>query len=336
MVNTFRRDKEVLLTICVTTFNHARYIQPAMDSFLSQQTDFNFEILVHDDSSTDGTTAILRQYEKDYPSTVHVYYEKENQWGKGTYKGGYNRGLLYPSARGRYIAVCEGDDCWIDPHKLQRQVDYLEMHPDVLFTCHAAKVVDGTSGNELSAMGMGNEEHDLTPPEIIRNWGVPTASWVFRKGALDGLDDVWSFDKPAGDFPTVLYASLRGTVHYFSEKMSLYRYQTPGSWTSSFANENKQISNAYRWLKMFESIDSLTNYKMHDDFVYAARAYTKTLLAIEGNHADLNGLGLESMQSLPPVDRAKVWIKQLLRKAGYVVVPMGFGKKARPHLRRLN
>ena len=150
-----------LLTVCVTTYNQALYIQQTMDSILAQDTDYDIEILVHDDCSIDGTTEILKEYETSYPNKVKVFYEKENQWGKNKYKGGYNRGLLVPNARGKYIAICEGDDYWIDAHKLQKQVGYLESHEDVSFCCHAAAVLDGTSGELLGSMNMGDYEHDL-------------------------------------------------------------------------------------------------------------------------------------------------------------------------------
>ena len=108
------------MSICCLTYNHAKYIRQCMDGFLMQETDFPVEILVHDDASTDGTDVILREYEVKYPDKIFPIYEKENKFSRG-YRGRMDL-FNYTRARGRYIAYCEGDDYWTDPHKLQRQM----------------------------------------------------------------------------------------------------------------------------------------------------------------------------------------------------------------------
>lgn len=110
--------KEPLVSICCITYNHAPYIRQCLEGFLIQKTTFPFEILIHDDASTDGTADIIREYEARYPHLIKPIYQVENQYSKGTkISSTYN----YPRAKGKYIALCEGDDYWTDPLKLQNK-----------------------------------------------------------------------------------------------------------------------------------------------------------------------------------------------------------------------
>ena len=116
-----------LVSICTVAYQHAPFIRACMDGVLMQKTTFPFEFLLHDDASTDGTTDIIREYEARYPDIIKAIYQTENQFSKGVQIWAK---LLFPQARGKYIAMCDGDDYWTDPLKLQKQVDFLESHPD--------------------------------------------------------------------------------------------------------------------------------------------------------------------------------------------------------------
>lgn len=120
-----------LVSICCLAYNHEKYISECLDGFLMQKVDFDFEILIHDDASTDNTAEIIKIYQTKYPEIIKPIYQKENQYSKGvspTFK--YN----FPRSKGKYIAMCEGDDYWTDPFKLQKQVDFLETHKDYIIT----------------------------------------------------------------------------------------------------------------------------------------------------------------------------------------------------------
>ena len=116
-------QETVMVSICCITYNQEEYIRDALDGFLSQETDFSYEVLIHDDASTDGTADIIREYARQYPEIIKPILQTENQYAKGltNVSGTYN----FPRAKGRYIAMCEGDDYWTDPHKLQRQRNIL-------------------------------------------------------------------------------------------------------------------------------------------------------------------------------------------------------------------
>lgn len=121
------KTNDIVVTILTLAYNHEPYIRQCLDGILMQQTNFKFELLIHDDASTDGTTNIIREYESKYPEIIKPIYQKENQYSN---KVPIGVTYLYPRAIGKYIALCEGDDYWTDPLKLQKQVDFLEANPD--------------------------------------------------------------------------------------------------------------------------------------------------------------------------------------------------------------
>lgn len=116
-----------LVSIRCITYNHEPFIRQCLEGFVMQQTNFPFEAIVHDDASTDGTAAIIREYAEKYPDIIKPIYETENQYSK---HDGSLRKIMDAHMRGKYIAICEGDDYWIDPLKLQKQVDFMESHPE--------------------------------------------------------------------------------------------------------------------------------------------------------------------------------------------------------------
>jgi glycosyltransferase involved in cell wall biosynthesis len=122
-----------LVSICCQTYNHANYIKEALEDFLMQVVDFNYEILLRDDASADGTAEICKDYAKKYPDKIRLLGYKENQFKKGIRPFPDN----VKRAKGKYIAVCEGDDYWTDPYKLQKQIDALEANPSCILAYHA-------------------------------------------------------------------------------------------------------------------------------------------------------------------------------------------------------
>jgi glycosyltransferase involved in cell wall biosynthesis len=136
---------EPLVSVCCITYNHEKYIREAIEGFLMQETSFPIEILIHDDASTDKTADIIREYEAKYPNIIKPIYQTENQYSKGV---GISATYQWPRAKGKYIALCEGDDYWTDPYKLQKQVDFLEANPEYGICFTYSKKVD-ENGNDL-------------------------------------------------------------------------------------------------------------------------------------------------------------------------------------------
>ena len=128
-----------LVTVCVITYNHARYVRQAMDSFLMQQTDFPYEIFVHDDASTDETQTILREYQEKYPDRIRLLLQEENQYSKNDK---IMARFMFPVIDTEYIAFCEGDDFWTDPKKLQKQIGWLMEHEEYSLSVTSADTVN--------------------------------------------------------------------------------------------------------------------------------------------------------------------------------------------------
>lgn len=212
-----------LVSICCITYNHEQYIRDCLEGFLMQKTDFPFEVLIHDDASTDHTADIIREYEAKYPDIIKPIYQTENQYSKGIKVGvTYN----FPRAQGKYIAICEGDDYWIDPMKLQIQFDFMESNPDYSMCFHGAVVKSGETGEELSKFS-DIQERDYTGYEMVEHWIVPTASAFFRRKYTSQIPvnkDFW-----CGDIITWLTMCKFGKIHAFAQKMSVYRILSTGA-----------------------------------------------------------------------------------------------------------
>lgn len=231
-------DRPLLVSISCITYNHAPYIRQCLDGFLMQKTDFAFEILIHDDCSTDGTAEIIKEYESQYPDIIKPLYEEENQWIKG------RRGSTvfnFPRAKGKYIAMCEGDDYWTDPLKLQKQVDFLEKHKDYVMTYTDAVVVD-KDNKRLLHRTPRRYSGNITR-ELLENGNfIVTASTCFLNLYKDYEKefDNLPFKLVMGDKLMWLYYSTIGKIHYFKEKMVAYRVVQESASHSS--NKDKLIA----------------------------------------------------------------------------------------------
>lgn len=226
-----------LVSICSLTYNHAPYIRQCLDGFLMQKTNFAFEVLINDDCSTDGTTEILKEYAERYPDIVIPVYHEENLYSKGM-RGFYER-FLYPRARGKYIALCEGDDYWTDPLKLQKQVDFLEANPEYSMCFHSANVFCQSSGqyNDLFAYVQDREYEGV---EFIKKWTVPTASVCFRRNVIDSELYQTVRKNPYfvyGDLILFLSCASLGRIRGLSSMMSVYRRLDNGAVLSAKSPE---------------------------------------------------------------------------------------------------
>src|SRR5690554_6858952 len=158
----------LMVSICCQTYNHKDYIVEALESFLMQQTDFPFEILLRDDASTDGTAEICKEYAQNHPNIIKLLAYQENQFQKGIspFRDNVKR------AKGKYIAMCEGDDYWTDPLKLQKQVDFLEANPEYVMTGHDAFIIN-EKGQKVSKSKLpDNCKKDVSADEL------KTGFWV--------------------------------------------------------------------------------------------------------------------------------------------------------------
>lgn len=257
--------KNPLVSICVLTYNHEKYLRQAMDSFLCQKTDFEYEIVIHDDASTDATAEIIREYESKYPDIVRPLIQTENQYSKGitNVSGVYN----FPRARGKYIAYCDGDDFWDDEYKLQKQADYLEQHPECGLCFHAVNDVN-EKGEFISVNHLYNKDCNLTSKDIITAAHVyPFVSFMFRKECVENLPQFY-FDCSVGDLPVQLLCAAYGGAGYIDSAMASYRKMSVGSWTSQMWSGDyhkrleKYIANIQ---SIYRAFDEYTEGKFHSE-----------------------------------------------------------------------
>lgn len=264
-------QRDIVVSICCITYNQASYIRDALEGFVSQETSFPYEVLIHDDASTDGTADIIREYADRYPDRIRPILQTENQYAKGLYNisGTYN----FPRARGRYIAMCEGDDYWTDPHKLQRQVDFMEKNPGCSLVFHSARVeVQGRAFTERR-MRPYRRSRKILPEEIIdKTCGYPTASLLFRADMVKALPDFY-VRAPLADVPLQLMAAARGWAYYMDRPMCVYRLGGAFSWTTFMKQgdyEKKQEQYYDQMRDMYRSFDQETKGRFHETAVRAA------------------------------------------------------------------
>lgn len=254
---TSKSDAPMVSIRCIT-YNHESFIAQALDSFLMQKTVFPFEIVVHDDASSDKTANIVREYEKKYPDIIKPIYEEENQYSKNV---AHFRKVVDDACKGKYIAYCEGDDYWIEPDKLQVQVDWLESHPEHTMCCSDAII---ESPNGILDWHRYEKDCDIPVKDMILGGGqfVQTATIVYRRDILNNYPDV-CLKCHVGDFPLQLWAVLNGKVRYIAQKTASYRYFRSGSWTSNQRNfDIKKL--IHGWQSEIDMLDYLNKYSKND------------------------------------------------------------------------
>lgn len=237
--------EEVQVSILCIAYNHGRYIRQCLEGFVAQK-DVTFEIIIHDDASTDDTADIIREYDKRYPHLFKTILQKENQYSQNK---PFVKQYMLPLVTGKYVAICEGDDYWVDTLKLKKQCEALESHPDCFMCGHKVQVVDESGEKVLKYQP--NEEIKtgvLAAPYYFKNykntWGIHTSSFFFdAKKYLDYVLNPPKFRRvsPVGDITELLYFIYIGNIYYINDIMSNYRFMSIGSWTyENFNSKEKE------------------------------------------------------------------------------------------------
>lgn len=214
-------NKELMVTIRCLAYNHEPYIRQCLDGFVMQKTNFRFEAIVHDDASTDGTVAIIKEYAEKYPDIIKPIFESENRYSK---RDGSLRRIMDEHMHGKYIALCEGDDYWIDPYKLQKQVDFLEKNPDYGLVCSEINIYyqdkNTFENNFFKNKNTWNIEYTFDN-FIINTWFLAPCTWLYRRKYIINMATNNRF--VVGDLPLLLEISGQSKVKYIEESMAVYR-----------------------------------------------------------------------------------------------------------------
>ena len=259
-----------LVSICCITYNHENYIAKCLDGFIMQKCSFKYEILINDDASNDNTAAIIREYEKKYPEILKPLYQTENQYSLGVRP--INQ-FNWSRAKGKYIAMCEGDDYWIDPLKLQKQVDFLEKNKDYAlvhtnFQTINNKVLEKNHNRKVLI------SEGIVKEALLRENFIATVTVCFNKEKFDLAYNQIDKKYLMGDYPAWLAVALNSKIGYLNEVTSVYRVLENSA--SHSVNKLKQFGFVKSIFEM--KFDFIDKYQFSKDSIkYVNESYCEQL-----------------------------------------------------------
>jgi glucosyltransferase len=250
--------REVFVSICVLTYNHENYIRQALDGILMQETNFGYEIVIHDDASTDNTQVIIKDYAEKHPNIFKPLLQTQNQ--RSRLGGGMNARFNYPRAMGKYIALCDGDDYWTDPYKLQKQVDFLEANEayGLVFTdCDALIEINGELVQSIFKNEIYKFKIDFLS-HLIHPYFFAPCTWLIRKSCLREFKNLKNVTD--GSYLIMLDILYKHKVYMIDEPTAVYRVRQES------ASHSRVLSKEYKWWKGVNKsqIEAAQLYKIDD------------------------------------------------------------------------
>ncbi|MGH2993230.1 MAG: glycosyltransferase [Solirubrobacterales bacterium] len=246
----------VELTVLVVTYDHADYIETAIDSVLLQETEFDYEVIISEDCSTDGTTEIVKQLAASHPDRIRLLLSERNLNDNSVVR----RGL--EAARGRYVALLDGDDFWTAKTKLQQQFEFLEAHPGCSSCFHNVNVIyeqDGTAPHLFNQdelprdVGAPKPKPISTLADIVRGDFIPSCSVVFRseigRELPSWFDELW-----AGDWVLHVLSAQHGDIAYLDEVMGTYRVHPDGFWSMNWS-KYRRLSDVEEVIRTYDTFN---------------------------------------------------------------------------------
>jgi glycosyltransferase involved in cell wall biosynthesis len=228
-------EEPIIVSIRCTAYNQEKFIRETLEGFIMQKTNFRFEAIVHDDASTDNTADIIREYAEKYPDIIKPIYETENQYSK---KDGSLLRIMNEASKGKYITMCEGDDYWTDPYKLQKQVDFLEAHPDYVLCSHRYQEFyqNSCSLGNILPRGINNDfTFDLNYYILRENWVTQPLTCMYRASAFDS--DYYMKFKNKKDLVYFYVLLKKGKGVLLNDCMGVYRIHEKGVWSGLSLND---------------------------------------------------------------------------------------------------
>lgn len=271
---------DIKISVVCLTYNHKNFIRRALEGFVNQETDFPFEVIVHDDASTDGTADIVREYAEKYPDIIKPIYQPENIYSKGI---NARTDVIAPIIKGEYVALCEGDDYWTDNNKLQIQYDYVKAHPECAMCVHQATFHDCIT-NKDSLLPELTESRIFTIDELIATGGGSFANnTVFtKKNVYTDIPECLAV-KSFGDYQRIINGALNGTVYYIARNMSTYNFGAAGSWTQTTMFKNtKAVEHCDEVIRMLNTFNEAYDYKYDSAVKKAVAKYEYDKLKYQG------------------------------------------------------
>lgn len=302
--------EEIMVSVYCLAYNHEKYIKDCLEGFVKQKTNFKYEVIVHDDASTDNTANIIKEYAERYPDIIKPIWQEENQYSQGVE---IVDKFIGPLLKGKYVAICEGDDYWCDEHKLQRQVEILENHPEYIACVHQTKTANSSTG-EVGLYSKLRKSGVIEIEKMLRDRGpvYHTSSLCYHKEALEEKPDFCYIVKGIGDYPKEFALALQGDIYYLNKVMSVYRQFTESSWSLKVKNDILEKEKYYQEIiALLKAVDSYSKYKYNDLF-------DKTILDFKYQMWKLNPqisvLKDEDFSKLSLRKKIKIIMRSILKK----------------------
>jgi glycosyltransferase involved in cell wall biosynthesis len=268
-----------LVTVTLIAYNAEAYIKDAIEGCLMQQVDFPYELIIHDDASKDRTQHIISEYAKQYPDKIFPITQTENQFSKGNE---IYADFIIPKARGKYIAFMEADDYWIDPLKLQKQIDFMENHTDFSMCFTGTKEIRSSGSKKVRIKRYRNRDSVCSAKDVILMGGrlVDMISAVVRKSIYDDVP-AWYHYSQIWDNTIPLLALTCGKIQYLNEITAVYRYNVPGGWTQKNVKDyKKRANNIRRKLTLLDGFNKGTDYRYNNLILRLTRFISIGLLLL--------------------------------------------------------
>ncbi len=263
---------DMKVSISMVTYNHEQFIAKAIDSVLMQKTDFDYEIVIGEDCSRDGTRSIVLDYQRRYPDKIRLLLNEKNI---GMHKNGVQ---TVQACTGEYVAMLEGDDYWTSPCKLQKQVDFLDEHRDCVICFHNALLVH-EDGSQQPYVYCPPDQNKFSTIEdlLIKGNFLPTCSKMYRRSLLDKIPE-WVFSLKMGDWPIDVLISRHGNIGYINEIMGEYRIHHSGVWFGMRQNwEELTKANMDAYHKLYSVLEAkykkIIRHVLHEQCVEISEKY---------------------------------------------------------------
>jgi glycosyltransferase involved in cell wall biosynthesis len=296
----------VKVSVAIITYNHENFIAQAIESILMQVVDFDYEIIIGEDCSSDKTGNIVVNYRNRFPDRIKVLLKEKNV--------GMMENFIQTikACRGQYVALCEGDDYWTSPHKLQRQVDFLERHSDYAICFHnAIKICEDGSREAKTYCSVTQKITPTFEDLLIKNF-IPTCSVMFRRGLFNEFPD-WCYNLRMADWPLHIFNAQHGKIRYLNEVMGVYRVHSGGLWSSASETQNYKDT-----IVLLDYVNAYLGFKYEKQIKASkAKAYYK-LAAAYANSADIVNAELYLKKSfvesafnnrIPGIQRSKMLLR---------------------------
>ena len=257
-------EDNIKISVCCLVYNHEKYLRKMLESLVNQKTDFDYEILINDDASTDRSPEIIKEYQQKYPKLIKPVFQTENQYSKNVHM---SNTFLFPRVKGEFVCFCEGDDYWCDNNKLQEQYNVMSSHPECSICTHCTQLIKEDGRIMRGILPPRKIEEGIIEQEQFAQWLLAESNFTFQLSSYciradliheleaDKLPEFYKAS-PVGDEVILRYCLNSGKVYFINKIMSCYRVNSIGSWS---LRENSSAEKKKSHCEKLKKVDLLFN-----------------------------------------------------------------------------